>query len=78
MVEEAGKLLPHLAVLSGEHVVEGEQLQEDVSVFEREFRVAVEELWKERANQAAIAAEARERPERPVSGGGDWKVKHLL
>jgi len=66
--------------------VEGEQLQEDISVFEREFRAIVEELWKEEhGNQAAIATgtverpqEVKSRPEKPVFGGDDWKVKLLL
>jgi hypothetical protein len=67
-------------------MMEGEQLQEDISVFEREFKEIVEDLWKEEhGNQAAIAAEtverpqeAKSRPEKPVFGGSDWKVKLLL
>ena len=59
-------------------MTEGEQLQEDKSVFEREFKVVVEILWKEDGNQAAISAEAKSRPEKSASGGDDWKVKHLL
>ena len=63
--------------------MEGEQLQEDISVFEREFRAIVEELWKEEhGNQAAIAVErpqeVKSRPEKPVFGGDGWKVKLLL
>ena len=67
-------------------MVEGEQLQEDISVFEREFKAIVEDLWKEeRGNQAVIPAgavgppqEAKPRPEKPVFGGDGWKVKLLL
>ena len=67
-------------------MVEGEQLQEDISVFEGEFKAIVEELWKEEhGNQAVIAAgavgrpqEAKPRPEKPVFGGNDWKIKLLL
>ena len=67
-------------------MVEGGQLQEDISVFEREFRAIVEDLWKEeRGNQAVIATgavgppqEAKPRPEKPVFGGDGWKVKLLL
>ena len=66
--------------------MEGEQLQEDVSVFEKEFKAIVEDIWKEaHENQAAIAAEtveqpqeAKLRPEKLVFGGGDWKIKLLL
>ena len=66
--------------------MEGEQLQEDISVFEKEFKAIVEDLWKEEhGNQAVIAAEtieqpqeAKLRPEKPVFGGGDWKIKLWL
>jgi len=76
----------HLVVLPGEYVVEGEQLQEDISLFEREFKEIVEDLWKEEhGNQAAIAAEtveqpreAKSKPEKPVFGGSDWRVKLFL
>ena len=66
--------------------MEGEQLQEDISVFEKEFKAIVEDSWKEEhGNQGAIAAEtveqpqeAKLKPEKPVFGGGDWKIKLLL
>ena len=66
--------------------MEGEQLQEDISVFEREFKAIVEDLWKgEHGNQAVIAAgavgppqEGKPRPEKPVFGGDGWKVKLLF
>lgn len=79
LAEEAGKLLPHLAVLSDEHVAEGKQLQEDMSRFEREFKVVVEDCWKEdHPSTAEQPQEARMRPEKPIFGGDGWKVEHFL
>jgi hypothetical protein len=70
-------------VLSSEHVIEGDQLQEDVSVFERDLKAIVEDLWREEhGNQAAGTVErpqeAKSRPEKPIFGGDDWKIKLLL
>jgi len=62
--------------------MEGEQLQEDISVFEKEFKAIVEDLWKEEDGNQAPSAErpqaAKSRAEKPIFGGDDWKVKLLL
>jgi hypothetical protein len=83
LAEEAGKLLPHLAILSDEHEGEGKQLQGDISVFESEFKAVVEDYWKEEhGDQAPISTErvqeTKSRPEKPIFGGDDWKVGLFL
>jgi hypothetical protein len=71
-------------VLSDEHVGEGKQLQEDISEFKREFKAVIEEIWKEEqagggsGGGGAAGQEAKRRPEKPVFGGGDWKVALFL
>lgn len=42
---EARNLLPHLFQITADHRREGQELQREISDFETEFRVAVEDIW---------------------------------
>lgn len=42
---EARNLLPHLFQITPDHRREGQELQKEISDFEAEFRVAVEDIW---------------------------------
>jgi elongator complex protein 1 len=42
---EACNLLPHLFQITPDHRREGQELQKEISDFEAEFRVTVEDIW---------------------------------